>query len=259
MVVLPAVLLLAEQGRLRLRGAAGRAGAASTRSARRRGERARPPRLPGGAHRYGWFVALVGVVLVGYVSLQHAAHRALGLAGGLKVGSKVPPFAAPLALGPLDGDVNVARKANQGAAGKRPACTVRGPRDPQLVRARPSAGRSCSPSWPRAARSARASSTALAARARAPPGRAGGRRLDPRRPRRPARARAPPRLALPGGLGPRRASWRTSSASPSARSSPTRCPAAWCRPRASASSTAPGSTGASTALEREARGMTERP
>jgi hypothetical protein len=37
------------------------------------------------------------------------------------------PFAAPLALGPVDGDVNVARRRGQGAAGARPACEVRGP------------------------------------------------------------------------------------------------------------------------------------
>jgi AhpC/TSA family len=46
---------------------------------------------------------------------------------GLKEGTRVPPFAAPLALGGVNGDVNVARKAGQGAAGDRPACSVRGP------------------------------------------------------------------------------------------------------------------------------------
>jgi hypothetical protein len=39
----------------------------------------------------------------------------------------VPPFAAPLALGDIEGDVNVARKAGEGEAGSRPACSVRGP------------------------------------------------------------------------------------------------------------------------------------
>ena len=38
----------------------------------------------------------------------------------------MPPFAAPLATGPVDGDVNVARRSGQGAAGARPACRVRG-------------------------------------------------------------------------------------------------------------------------------------
>jgi AhpC/TSA family len=86
----------------------------------------KPPRLPAGASRYGWFVALVGVLLVAYVSLNTLRSEGVG-SQGLKIGAKVPPFAAPLALGSIVGDVNVARKANQGSAGDRPACSVRGP------------------------------------------------------------------------------------------------------------------------------------
>jgi AhpC/TSA family len=86
----------------------------------------KPPRLPAGASRYGWFVALVGVLLVAYVSLNTLRSDGVG-SQGLKIGTKVPPFAAPLAMGSIDGDVNVARKANQGSAGSRPACSVRGP------------------------------------------------------------------------------------------------------------------------------------
>lgn len=86
----------------------------------------RTPRLPGGAHRYGWFIAIVGVALIVYASLNTLRTDSVG-SQGLKIGTKVPPFAAPLALGSLEGDVNVARKANQGSAGRRPACSVRGP------------------------------------------------------------------------------------------------------------------------------------
>ena len=85
-----------------------------------------PPRLPAGASRYGWFVAVVGLLLVAYVSLNTLRTESVG-SQGLKIGAKVPPFAAPLALGTIDGDVNVARKPNQGSAGARPACSVRGP------------------------------------------------------------------------------------------------------------------------------------
>ena len=85
----------------------------------------RPSRLPAGASRYGWFVALVGVLLIAYVSLNTLRTDSAG-SQGLKIGAKVPPFAAPLALGSIDGDVNVARKPNQGSAGARPACSVRG-------------------------------------------------------------------------------------------------------------------------------------
>jgi hypothetical protein len=76
--------------------------------------------------RYGWFVAVVGLALVAYVSLNTLRTDSVG-SQGLEAGAKVPPFAAPLALGSIEGDVNVARKPNQGSAGKRPACTVRGP------------------------------------------------------------------------------------------------------------------------------------
>jgi hypothetical protein len=76
--------------------------------------------------RYGWFLALVAAALIVYVSLNTLRSDHVGSAG-LKVGSRMPPFAAPLALGGVQGDVNVARKAGQGSAGNRPACTVRGP------------------------------------------------------------------------------------------------------------------------------------
>jgi hypothetical protein len=76
--------------------------------------------------RYGWVVAVVGVALIAYVSLNTLRTDSVG-SQGLKIGSRVPPFAAPLALGTIEGDVNVARKPNQGSAGKRPACSVRGP------------------------------------------------------------------------------------------------------------------------------------
>jgi hypothetical protein len=76
--------------------------------------------------RYGWVVAIAVFALIVYVSLNtlrsdHVSSR------GPKVGSRVPPFAAPLALGDVNGDVNVARKAGEGQAGDKPACSVRGP------------------------------------------------------------------------------------------------------------------------------------
>jgi hypothetical protein len=75
--------------------------------------------------RYGWFLAIVGAALIVYVSLNTLSSQHVSSAG-LKAGAKVPPFAAPLALGPLDAPVNVARKPDQGLAGKVPACKVRG-------------------------------------------------------------------------------------------------------------------------------------
>jgi hypothetical protein len=79
-----------------------------------------------GRRRYGWFAAAAVLALIVYVSLNtlrsdHVSSR------GPKPDSRVPPFAAPLALGDVSGDVNVARKAGEGEAGNRPACSVRGP------------------------------------------------------------------------------------------------------------------------------------
>lgn len=79
-----------------------------------------------GRRGYGWIVALAVFALIVYVSLNtlrsdHVSSR------GPKPDSRVPPFAAPLALGEVDGDVNVARKAGEGEAGSRAACSVRGP------------------------------------------------------------------------------------------------------------------------------------
>jgi hypothetical protein len=76
--------------------------------------------------RYGWFVALAVFGLIVYVSLNtlrsdHVSSR------GPKVGSRLPPFAAPLALANVGGDVNVASKPGEGRWGNEPACSVRGP------------------------------------------------------------------------------------------------------------------------------------
>jgi hypothetical protein len=65
-------------------------------------------------------VSLVGIVLSALLGASPAVR-------GVPVGSRIPPFAAPLATGPLRGDVNVATAPHQGAAGDRPACSVRGP------------------------------------------------------------------------------------------------------------------------------------
>jgi hypothetical protein len=88
---------------------------------------ARPaPRLPAGASRYGWFVGVLVVLILAYITLNTVRSNGPG-SRGLRPGAVLPPFAAPLAMSSLDGDVNVARARGQGAAGDRPACDVRGP------------------------------------------------------------------------------------------------------------------------------------
>jgi len=83
------------------------------------------PRRPAGASRYGWFAGVVLILLIAYVTLNTLRSAGPG-SSGVRTGERMPPFAAPVALGPLQGDVNVARRAGQGAAGRRPACAVRG-------------------------------------------------------------------------------------------------------------------------------------
>jgi AhpC/TSA family len=79
-----------------------------------------------GRRGYGWIVAAAAFALIVYISLNTLRSDHVG-SRGPKPHSRVPPFAAPLALSDVDGDVNVARKAGEGQAGDRPACSVRGP------------------------------------------------------------------------------------------------------------------------------------
>lgn len=71
-------------------------------------------------------VALVGLVLLVFITLNTVLTAPRG-ADGIAAGEQVPPFALPLATGEIKGDANIATHANDGSAGKRPACTVRGP------------------------------------------------------------------------------------------------------------------------------------
>jgi hypothetical protein len=61
-----------------------------------------------------------------YVSLNILRTNGTG-SRGVPAGHPLPPFAAPLALGSLDGDANVADRPDEGGRGDRPACEVRGP------------------------------------------------------------------------------------------------------------------------------------
>ena len=78
------------------------------------------------APRYGRYAGLLGLVVVVALGLNAALSKHNG-AAGVPPGHPLPPFAVPLALGSLEGDANVATVADEGAAGRVPACTVRGP------------------------------------------------------------------------------------------------------------------------------------
>ena len=116
---------------------------------------------------------------------------------GAPPGATLPPFAAPLALGPLLGDANVAIAGDRVSAahGRRARCAAGLLNRARSPRARPR----CSPSSLRASPPARRRSIGSSARGGAP-GRARGRRAWPaHRPRRPAPAHPRPRLATAGG------------------------------------------------------------
>ena len=66
------------------------------------------------------YIAVVGLIALYTTLTRHTA------VSGVAAGHSLPPFAAPLALGGVSGDVNVATHARQGSAGRRPACKVRG-------------------------------------------------------------------------------------------------------------------------------------
>lgn len=76
--------------------------------------------------RYGRYVGLLAIAILVLITINTALTKPNGV-HGIEPGYRVPPFAAPLASGGVKGDVNVATRADEGSAGKRPACEVRGP------------------------------------------------------------------------------------------------------------------------------------
>jgi hypothetical protein len=77
--------------------------------------------------RYGrYVVALAAILLVAFT--VHVALNTHKGATSIEPGARVPPFAAPYALGGPPGEVDVATHAGDGAAGNVPACSERGPR-----------------------------------------------------------------------------------------------------------------------------------
>ncbi len=76
--------------------------------------------------RQGQWIGLLAIVILILITINTILTPSKGLAG-IAPGAHLPPFAAPLATGDLQGSVNVATHPNEGPA-KLAACTVRGPR-----------------------------------------------------------------------------------------------------------------------------------
>jgi hypothetical protein len=87
-------------------------------------ERARSP-VTGTTRRYGSWVGVLGALIVVFITVNALLTTPNGVRG-IAPGRRMPPFAVPLAAGRLSGDANVATAAGQGAAGREPACSVRG-------------------------------------------------------------------------------------------------------------------------------------
>lgn len=73
--------------------------------------------------RYGWFVGLVALLVIALITVNTVTTAPNG-SSGLAVGAPLPPFALPLAVGPLNGDADVASRAGEGAAGRVAACQL---------------------------------------------------------------------------------------------------------------------------------------
>jgi hypothetical protein len=75
--------------------------------------------------RYGRYTGLAGAVVLALVAIYLLFLRPADLTG-IAPGNRLAPFAAPLVLGNLQGDADIATRADQGGAGRVPACAERG-------------------------------------------------------------------------------------------------------------------------------------
>jgi hypothetical protein len=75
--------------------------------------------------RGGWLVGVVAVVVLAYITINSLTTEGVGTQG-LERGTRLPPFAMPLAASAREGDANVFPGPGSGPDGEPPACTVRG-------------------------------------------------------------------------------------------------------------------------------------
>ncbi|HEV2973864.1 MAG TPA: hypothetical protein VGX69_02575 [Solirubrobacteraceae bacterium] len=75
--------------------------------------------------RYGGYAGLLAIVILVLITINTIVTKPNGVRG-LAPGERMPPFAVPLALGNLVGDADTARHADEGQAGRVPACDERG-------------------------------------------------------------------------------------------------------------------------------------
>jgi len=88
----------------------------------------RRPEMPQRGHRYAWLVGILMVMGVGVLLFTTAIPNAGRGLKGLKPGTIVPDFAAPVVTGDKEGDANLCQRTSEcnERIGRVPACTVRG-------------------------------------------------------------------------------------------------------------------------------------
>jgi hypothetical protein len=84
-----------------------------------------PPARPRMTSTATWLLGIVVVAALAWITLNTLRTNGPG-SRGVPPGRPLPPFAVPLATSSLQGDADVATRPDQGAAGRRPACSVRG-------------------------------------------------------------------------------------------------------------------------------------
>lgn len=75
--------------------------------------------------RYRRYAGVAGAVVLALAAVYLLFLRPADLSG-IPPGGRVAPFAVPLAVGSLQGDADIATRADQGGAGSVPACAERG-------------------------------------------------------------------------------------------------------------------------------------
>lgn len=83
--------------------------------------------MKAGSSRYRRYAGLAGAVVLAVAAIYLLFLRPADLSG-IPPGNRVAPFAVPLVLGSLQGDADIATRADQGGAGSVPACAERGAR-----------------------------------------------------------------------------------------------------------------------------------
>jgi hypothetical protein len=84
------------------------------------------PREPPARRPYGRYAGTLVLLICALIAINTLLTKQRGL-GGIEPGHRLAPFAVPLAVGDARGDADIATHANDGAAGRVPACRERGP------------------------------------------------------------------------------------------------------------------------------------